>query len=447
MSKSNFPRSNDVLSCGHCLEYERIDRRAFLMRGMQSAAGLLIGNALTTLPTWMPRITLAPPHQGPRGDTLVCIFLRGGADGLNMVVPFGEDAYYKARPILAIPRPDDTSAEFNVVDLDGFFGLHPALAPLSTIYRSGALAFIQATGSPDETRSHFEAMALMERGATTGRDYAGWLARHLATLDTGNLSALRAISIGEMLPASLTGTLAATAFQSIDAYHLIGQEGKVHERQRILSMLYSQQDNLLTAAARQIFDSIEILEQINTASYTPSGREYPESEFGMAMRTIAQLIDADIGVEVACVDLGGWDTHAGQGAGDGAMARLMRQLAQGLTAFYEDLGHLMDNVTVVVMSEFGRRVQENAAIGTDHGHGNMMMVMGNGIQGGQVFSKWPGLEKDQRVGPGDLKITIDFRDVLGEILSKRLNNPQLSEIFPGHTLNEIGLAISRTPNG
>jgi len=429
-------------TCTHCAEYAQVSRRTFLAQSMQSAAGLLFGNKLVAMPSWMPRISLADPHIGPRGDTLVCIFLRGGADGLNIVVPHGDEQYYTRRPIIGIPRPDDRQADARAIDLDGFFGLHPALAPLAEIYQAGDAAFVHATGSPDETRSHFEAMDLMERGAVTG-DYTGWLARHLATLDTGNDSALRAIGIGDMLPASLSGTMTATALQSIAEYHLLGRDDRVGEMQSLLSALYRQGDDLLTAAADQTFAAMDVLSRIDTTNYQPNGRDYPERDLGQALRMVAQLIRADVGVEVACVDMGGWDTHVAQGNTEGQMARLLEQLGQSLAAFYEDLQAQIDSVTVVVMSEFGRRVQENGGLGTDHGHGNMMMVLGGGIRGGNVFAKWPGLHPDQLVGPGDLAITIDYRDVLAEIIAMRLNNPRVAEVFPGYTINEVGLAVPR----
>jgi uncharacterized protein (DUF1501 family) len=287
-------------------------------------------------------------------------------------------------------------------------------------------------------------MAFMERGATSGGDYSGWLARHLLTLDTENDSALRAVALGEMLPASLTGAVSATALQSIGEYHLQGREETVEEMKTLLAALYSQHDDLLAAAASQTLAAIEVLYRIDVASYRPAGRVYPEGEFGLAMQAVAQLIRADVGVEVACVDLGGWDTHAAQGGGQGAMARQLDQLAGGLAAFYEDLQDVMDGVTVVAMSEFGRRVRENAALGTDHGHGNAMLLMGGGIAGGQVYAHWPGLSPEQLTGPGDLAITIDYRDVLGEVLRKRLNNPDPVGVFPGYAVNEIGLALPRT---
>ncbi len=427
----------------HCSEYAQVSRRTFLAKSMQSAAGLLFANNLVALPSWMPRLTLADPHVGPRGDTLVCIFLRGGADGLNMIVPHGDDGYYQHRPTLGIPRPDDNRAAVRTVNLDGFFGLHPALAPLHDLYTAGNMAFVHATGSPDETRSHFEAMDLMERGAVQG-DYTGWLARHLATLDTGNESALRAIGIGEMLPASLSGSVSATALQSIADYHLQGREEHVGEMQGLLQTLYNQNEDMLTAVARQTFNAIDVLGKIDTASYQPNGRAYPERELGQSLQMVAQLIQADVGVEVACIDMGGWDTHVAQGGSEGQQARLMDELAQSLRTFYEDVQTKLDQVTVVVMSEFGRRVQENGGLGTDHGHGNMMMVMGGGINGRHIYSQWPGLHEEQLVGPGDLAITTDYRDVLGELIRKRLNNPQTATIFPNYQLNELGLATPRS---
>jgi uncharacterized protein (DUF1501 family) len=434
--------SNQTMT--HCQEYETISRRSFLGRGVQSAAALLLGNRLVALPTWMPRISLADPHVGPAGDTLVCIFLRGGADGLNMIVPHGDEAYYKHRPLIGIPRPDDNKAvNGRTVDLDGFFGLHPALAPLHAIYAAGDLAFIHATGSPDETRSHFEAMDLMERGATENGDYTGWLARHLATLDSGNSSSLRAIGVGDMLPASLTGAVSSTALQSIADYHLAGRPERVGQMTSLLQTLYSQNQDMLTAAAQQTFASIEVLGKIDTAGYVAEGRPYQETAFGQALRLVAQLIKAEVGVEVACVDVDGWDTHVAQGGAVGSLASNLAELADGLAAFYEDLQAQMGSVTVVVMSEFGRRAQENGGLGTDHGHGSMMMTLGGGLNGGRVYARWPGLHDEQLVGPGDLAVTTDYRDVLGEIIQKRLNNPLLPAIFPGYTVTPLGLAVPR----
>lgn len=420
------------LVCGHCREYEEVSRRKFLLRSP----------GVVALPVWMPRLALAA-QAGPAGDMLVAVFLRGGADGLNIVVPHGDEAYYAHRPTIAIPRPDDIKAQRRALDLDGFFGLHPALEPLHAIYSAGGLALVHATGSPDETRSHFEAMATMERGAVTTGEFSGWLARHLATLDTGNPSALRAVAVGDILQASLTGAVSATALQSIADYHLDGREEALAAMRAALGSLYRQGEALTAGPAAQTLESLGILEKLSREAYHPAGRAYPDTDFGKGMQMIAQLVKAGVGVEAACIDLGGWDTHAAQGAGEGLMANALGELGLGLAAFYEDMGPGMSSVTVVVMSEFGRRVQENGALGTDHGHGNMMMALGGGIAGGKVFAKWPGLHDDQLTGPGDLVLTTDYRDVLSEIIRKRLNNPRTGDIFSGYAASDVGIAKER----
>ncbi len=425
----------------HCQEYARLSRREFLTGGFQAAAAMLIGNSLVAVPGWMPRLALADPHTGPRGDTLVVVFLRGGADGLNMVVPHGDDEYYRRRPVINIPRPD-ASAEERTLDLDGFFGLHPRLAPVTDIYHAGDMAFVHATGAPDETRSHFEAQDLMERGAVEGSDHSGWLARHLTTLNTENDSVLRAIGVGDMLPAALTGNVSVTAMQSIADYHLQGRNERIGDMQALLDQLYNQRQDLLTAAANQTLASLDIVGRVDT-NRAPAGRPYPQNDLGQALQTVASLVHADVGVEVATIDSGVWDTHVVQGNTNGQQANLIDDLGQGLAAFYEDMGPQMADITVVVMSEFGRRVQENGSLGTDHGHGNMMMLMGGGINGSQVFSRWPGLQPEQLVGPGDLDITTDYREVLGEIVRHRLNNPLAAQVFPGFELVENGLVVPR----
>ncbi|MCB0030886.1 MAG: DUF1501 domain-containing protein, partial [Anaerolineales bacterium] len=349
----------------HCEEYGRLSRRSFLSGSLVSASAFILGNAIVSLPSWLPRVSLADPHVGPRGDTLVVVFLRGGADGLNIIVPHGDDEYYRRRPTIGIPRPDQAGAD-GALDLDGFFGLHPTLAPLLEIYQAGDLGIVHATGSPDETRSHFEAQDLMERGASEGGDYSGWLARHLTSLDTGNGSALRAIGVGDMLPAALTGAISGTALKSIAEYHLEGRDERIGEMQALLAAFYNEKDDLLAAAANQTLASMEIMTSIDTGR-PPAGRPYPQNDFGNAMQTVAHLLHADVGVEVATIDVGGWDTHVAQGSSEGQMANNIGQLGEGLAAFYEDLGPLQDKVSVVVMSEFGRRLQENGGLGTDHG--------------------------------------------------------------------------------
>lgn len=421
------------MTYAHCDEYAHTTRRTTLFGGWSD-----YHRQRNALPHWVPEVRLADPHVGPRGDVLVNIFLRGGADGLSIVVPHGDDAYYDERPTLAVPRPDHGSqGKRAALDVDGFFGLHPALAPLMPALENGHLAAAHAVGSPDDSRSHFQAMTRMEQAAFGGGAYSGWLARHLATLDTGSDSALRAVAIGEMVPTALSGTR-ATAMTSLDAYTLHAPD----EATRLLASLYASAEGPMAQAAQRTFDTLAALDLEGRTPYTTT--PYPESDFGQAMRAVAELIHRDIGVEVASVDLGGWDTHAGQGTHEGHLSTLLTELAEGLAAFYTDMGPQMDGITVVIMSEFGRRVRENAAFGTDHGHGSVMMVMGGGLQGAQVIAEWPGLHPEQQTGPGDLRITTDYRHILAEITTRRLNNPRIDEIFPGFSAQPVDLVTPRT---
>lgn len=389
----------------------------------------------TAWPTWMPRLAFAPDQTAPRGDVLLVIFLRGAADVLNMVVPFGEDAYYDARPTIAIPRPDQFSATAGgqAVNLDGFFGLHPSLAPLKAAWEEENLGIIHACGAPDISRSHFKAMALMERGVEDERGPAsGWINRHLATYNTGNNSPIRAIGLGPVLPQSLYGEVPATAMRSIVDFHLNGDDAVGQHLYKMLRGLYSQESEL-GQVGRETLEVIDILAKLDPAQYRPeSGATYPESSFGYSLRQAAMLIKAEAGLEVAAIDLGGWDTHFGQGGSQGLMASLLSDLGTGLAAFHADMLDHINKVTVVVMSEFGRRVKENASLGTDHGHGSLMMLLGGHVQGGTVHGRWPGLEIDQLFGPGDLAVTTDYRDVLSEVIRQRLNNDALNQIFPDY---------------
>lgn len=428
----------------HCQEYGRYSRREFMWNGLQGVAGLFWGQMIAPWGGPMPKIALADPHVGPRGDTLVCIFLRGGADGLNMVVPHGDESYYALRPTLAIPRPDDRAAVGNAIDLDGFFGLHPSLGSLHPLYQAGDLALVQATGSPDESRSHFEAMDLMERGAIPGA-YTGWLARHLLTLDTGNSSPLRGIAIEDRLPLSLAGAPKAVPIPDVDRFSIDLPAGSPENYSETLRTLYQlSAAGLLETAAAQTFEALDLIAAVAGAAKptnrTARGRAQ-QNPFTRSLLTVADLIEADVGVEVATVDFGGWDTHVGQGGSEGQMANLLGNLGEGLTTFYDALGEKRNGVTVVVMSEFGRRAAENAGRGTDHGHGNMMMVLGGQISGRQVIARWPGLNRDVLVGPGDLAITTDYRSVLGEILQHRLNNPLIDTVFPDYSFSEVGIAV------
>jgi len=387
-------------------------------------------------PAWMPRLAFHPANRGPRGDVLLVVFLRGAADSLNMVVPHGEDAYYRIRPSLAIPRPNDrrAGAYLRSLDLDGFFGLHPALAPLLPAWHAGHLAIVHACGAPDESRSHFQAMELMERGLTNLHGPAsGWISRHLASLDTGNYSPLRAVALGERVQRSLRGVVPASALQSITDYHLGGDPQATARLQAALATLYAGNDPL-SEVGRETLAVLETLAGLGAERYDPRPEaNYPDSDFGMGLRQVAALVRAEVGLEAAAIDLGGWDTHFGQGSSEGLMAGLLADLAQGLAALHADLMERIDDLTVVVMSEFGRRASENASLGTDHGHGGSLFVLGGGTEGGQVHTQWPGMEPGQLFGPGDLAVTIDYRDVLAEICLRRLNNQALGAIFPDYS--------------
>ena len=387
-------------------------------------------------PAWMPRLAFHPANRGPRGDVLLVVFLRGAADSLNMVVPHGEDAYYRIRPSLAIPRPNDrrAGAALRSLDLDGFFGLHPALAPLLPAYHAGHLAVVHACGAPDESRSHFQAMELMERGLTNLHGPAsGWISRHLASLDTGNYSPLRAVALGERVQRSLRGVVPASALQSITDYHLGGDPQATARLQAALATLYAGNDPL-SEVGRETLAVLETLAGLGADRYDSLlEAHYPDSDFGMGLRQVAALVQAEVGLEAAAIDLGGWDTHFGQGSSEGLMAGLLADLAQGLAALHADLINRIDDLTVVVMSEFGRRAAENASLGTDHGHGGSLFVLGGGTEGGKVHAQWPGMEPGQLFGPGDLAVTIDYRDVLAEVCLRRLNNEALGAIFPDYS--------------
>ena len=411
-----------------------LTRRDFLQAVLQSPAKI-------HWPDWMPRMAFAPAQTAPRGDVLLVVFLRGAADALNMLVPYGEDAYYSLRPSLGIPRSDDlsTSKDDRVSPLDDYFGLHPALGGPIPAWEAGHLAPIHAVGAPDESRSHFKAMELMERGVDDERGPAsGWIGRHLATLDTGNPSPLRAIGLGRSTPLSLRGAVPISALQSIADFHLGGDLLAAATMRTALHTLY-QGDEPLALLGQETLEILSTLESLDPSIYQPAGEaSYPDSDFGRGLQQIAMLIKADAGLEVAALDLGGWDTHFGQGSSTGLMAGLMSDLGDGLGAFHTDMFEWIQGITVVVMSEFGRRAYENASLGTDHGHGSMMLLMGGNVYGSRVHGVWPGLAPDQLFGPGDLAVTTDYRDVLSEILSKRLNNKALEMIFPDFKISNGG---------
>lgn len=398
--------------------------------------------AATSLPAWMPRLAFAQPYDDPKGDVLVVVFLRGGADTLNMIVPYAEDAYYAARPQLAIPRPDANTSDLKTLDLDGFFGLHPSLNPLLPIFRDGQMLAVHAAGSPHETRSHFEAMDYMERGTPGSYNLTtGWIARHLTMLNPDNPSPVRGIGWGAAIPTSLAGAPSTIAMQSIIDYHLAGDAHFASQMMASLQSLYTLGEPALQIHAQNTEAAVDVVSQVDYQNYAPkNGAVYAEDDFALALRQTAALIRAQIGLEAACIDLGGWDTHVNQGGVAGTQAYLMRQLAAGLAAFYQDMGVDMSGVSLVVKSEFGRRLEENASRGTDHGHGGAIIVMSGNLNNdvGPVYSRWPGLTADV-LDRGDLAVAIDYRDILMELIDKRLKNPNVSDVFPGYNAGSLRL--------
>ena len=380
-------------------------------------------------PMWLAR---AADASSPRKKVLVAVFQRGAVDGLNVVVPFGEKNYYALRPTIAIPAPK-TGTE-SAIDLDGFFGLHPALAPLKSIYDAHKLAIVHAVGSPDPTRSHFDAQDYMESG-TPGRKATtdGWLNRALPPSADARKSPIRAVSLGPSLSRALRGHNEAVAINNLNEFKVSDAGGSA----TFESMYASTLDTMLSGTGRETFDAVKLMRSIQAQPYTPAnGAKYPGGRLGQSLMQIARLIKADVGMEVAFTDVGGWDTHVnevGQTSGTGQLANLLGNFAQALAAFYQDLGDRMEDVAVVTMSEFGRTAKENGNRGTDHGHANVMFAFGGAIRGGKVYGDWPGLAPEQLHDSRDLALTTDFRDVLGELVAKHLGNGQLPGVFPEYT--------------
>jgi uncharacterized protein (DUF1501 family) len=406
-------------------------RRIFLRNSALAMVG--VGSA----PLWLKRALYAADAPSPRKKILVAIFQRGAADGLNVVVPHGEKAYYALRPTIAVPRPG--SGPDGAIDLDGFFGLHPSLGPLKPLFDQGHLAIVDAVGSPDPTRSHFDAQDYMESGTPGLKGTSdGWMNRALPP-GTGRVSPMRALSLGPVLPRALAGASPALAIQNIGDFRVRNADSA-----KAFEQLYSgSTDSALRAAGQETFEAINTLQAIQKQPYTAAGgADYPRGRFGDSLKQIAQLIKADVGVEMAFADIGGWDHHVneiGQKASEGQLANLLREYGQALAAFWQDMGDRMNDVALVTMSEFGRTAHENGNRGTDHGHANCMFVMGGAVAGGKVYGKWPGMQKEQLYEGRDLALTTDFRDVLGEMVGRHLGNPAVERVFPNYSPKPVGL--------
>ena len=409
-------------------------RRGLSRRGLLAAAG--IAGAATLLDGPGRRYAFAA--GAPVGDTLICVFLRGGIDGLSAVAPIGDPSYAARRPTIAVP-PDEA------LRLDRMFGLHPRMAPLKPVWDRKDLAIVVAAGDPDGTRSHFDAEDAMERGVAGGDSvFTGWIDRHFTSRAQGQ-PAFPSVAIGNRLPTSLRGPAQDIVMRSASDFRLDVPAAAEAKVERALAELHSGFRHASATQAKETLRSIRQLAARRGKTYVPAeGATYPATEFGRALQEIAQLIKARVGLEAACVDLGGWDMHSGMGTTEnGLMATQLDELASGLGAFYTDLGALMATTTIVTMSEFGRTVAENGSQGTDHGYGNAMFVMGGGIRGGKVYGRWPGLAKDKLDKQGDLVVTTDYRDVLAEVVRQRMRNGRLSEVFPRYRPRAIGFADPR----
>jgi len=398
---------------------------------MKSGAAAML--SLGFAPGFLARAAAA---SDGRKRLLIAVFQRGAMDGLNMLVPFGEADYYRLRPSIGIARP---GGDNGAVDLDGFFGLHPRMAPLKPLWDNGMLAAIHACGSPDTTRSHFDAQDYMESatpGVKSTRD--GWLNRYLQA--TNSTTALQGVAVTRQTPRTMQGRAATLSFPGVDDFAVRDTMGSAHA----LEDSYTRTaDALLSTSAKEAFEAMNILQKATAGSYQPAnGADYPRSPFGRALQEIARIAKANVGLEVAFAESSGWDTHVNQGSDNGQLAGRLDDLARSLEALTRDLGDRMADTVILTMSEFGRAASQNGNGGTDHGHGNAMMLIGGPIKGGHVYGKWPGLRPEQRFDGRDLAVTTDFRDVFAELVTTHLGAPvaALPRIIPGFTPGKpIGL--------
>jgi len=406
-----------------------LTRRAFMKGGAMAVVGA------SSVPAFLTRSVLAQATTArAQGKTLVVIFQRGAADGLNIVVPYHEKTYYDLRPTIAIPKDQ-------VIDLDGFFGLHPALQALKPLWDQGHLAAIHACGSPDPTRSHFDAQDYMESGTPGFKATPdGWLNRALAAEDLARRrhpdSAFRAVALGSQVPRTLEGKIPSVAIGNVKDFNVGGQNPAAVPISNSFESMYDQSVNaVLHGTGTETFEAVKMLKAADPEKYVPApGANYPNGQFGNSLKQVAQLLKANLGVEAAFADIGGWDTHQNQGSVNGQLPNRLREFSESIAAFWTDMGDDAENITLVSMSEFGRTVHQNGTGGTDHGHANVMFVLGGRVAGGKVYGKWPGMDKSQLYEERDLAITTDFRQVLGEAAFKTLGSRNLEIVFPGAQL-------------
>ena len=409
-----------------------ITRRVFL----RNSALAVVGTA--AVPSFLTRAAFGAAEGPLHNKRLVVIFQRGAADGLNIVVPYAEPQYYAMRPSINIPRK-------SVIELDGRFGLHPALAAFQPLWQQGHLAIVHAAGSPDTTRSHFDAQDFMETG-TPGVKITedGWLNRSLHNMPMNSAtlaqnSAFRAIALGPSLPRILSGAEPAVAMNNINDFSVGGKNPKASPAATAFEAMYDHSsDSVLHGTGEETFDAVKMLKAADPGKYNPApGANYPKGRFGDSLRQLAQLIKANLGVQVAFADIGGWDHHVNEGAAEGQLANVLGDFSGALAAFWTDLGDLGEDTVVVTMSEFGRTARENGNRGTDHGHANVMFVLGGPVKGGRVYGRWPGLDQSQLYEGRDLALTTDFRQVIGEAVARHMGNQNLANVFPGYD-NQTG---------
>ncbi|MBL8204887.1 MAG: DUF1501 domain-containing protein [Blastocatellia bacterium] len=412
-----------------------MDRRYFLKNSGIALASL--GVAMNS-PSFLAR-TLAQTNHTGRRKTLIVIFQRGAMDSLNSVIPFGESAYYQLRPNIAVARPKSDGQPNNpaAIDLDGYFALSPALASFKPIYDAGQLAIVHAVGSHDTTRSHFDAQDYMEAGTPGVKSTTdGWLNRYLQAKPDPKASPFRAVAMGPNLPRTLQGKAPSLAMNNLNDFGIRGAGGGQSAAvvQGGFEAMYEQSVNqALRGTGHETFEAVKLLKRINPSQYQPaSDANYPRGKYGDSLKQIAQLIKSDIGLEVAFADIGGWDTHANEGAGQGQLANRLLEFSQGITALHNDLKDRRDDVVILTMTEFGRTAKENGNRGTDHGHASCMFVLGGNVNGGKVLGKWPGLQSSQLYEGRDLAITTDFRDVFAEVAMRHLGATNLNLVFPGY---------------
>lgn len=414
-----------------------MDRRYFLK---SSGIGLASFGFMAAAPEFLHQFASAQSAVKGYGKkkVLVTIFQRGAVDGLNMVVPHGEEQYYAIRRNIAIPRPGKTNGAF---DLDGFFGLHPSMKPFEAFWKSKQLAVVHSAGSPDNTRSHFDAQDYME-SATPGYKGTkdGWLNRVLQGTSKKDESPFRAVSLTQSLPRSLYGKAPSVAMTNLSDFSIKAGLYTSDLKGGFEGIYQQNTKDSLGEMGKETFEAVNYLKQANPAQYKPeNGAVYPATPLGRSLQQIAQMIKAGIGLEVAFAEMGGWDTHSnqsfGQNPSQGQLANLLRDFSTAIAAFATDLGKRMDDVIVLTMSEFGRRAAENGTRGTDHGHGNSMFVLGNSVKGGKVYANWKGLKPDA-LDSGDLAVTTDFRDVFAEAADKHMGSRDLGKLFPNYSASK-----------